>query len=555
MANRNLTEQVKIGLAMGAILAALVAFVFARLKDRAEKNKDAADFIKNTPVVKIGKWVFNAHQSFMAALLLLALFGTFNYNRYNSNLLLDGYDEYDLLHYYISPKYFDEIGYFRLLPAIIIADYESGPMCPKKAPVYLAQDENDYTRRSVSHALAQTDEVKSHFTDEKWQEFVHDVTYIQRHSKRLKCFLYRQLLQDHGFNGTPTWVLIARPIVKLVPVEFIKLATSLDLLWIIAMLASIVWAFGLETALLAWIFITISYSFRWPTITWALLRYDWFATMVIGICMIKKEKNAAGGAFFAYATLMRYFPVLWLFGIVAKGVHALITALINKSVLFDTDTWLGVPKRYFKMLGGFAAAMTLLLGLSFAVDGVEPHKASFNNMFAHVEAHNLSSMRQGLQVALTYRGETDLKLISTEKKEMVEENETIVRIGSLLMMLVLGLFMSRAKDWEVVGLGLIPYFWLTTSSYYYYSMRMTAVVIHAGDLKKSRNIVGLTILFGIELFCHAAQYLMPGNRYFLICVMGVLLAIYSLVMMIFLGVEWWKGRRHEPIKEEVADAR
>lgn len=555
MASRNLTEHVKIGLAMGAILATIVSAIFARLIHRSRANEEARAFMENTPVLRLGRWSFNAHQTFLAVVTVFALFGTLNYNRYNGNLLFDGYDEYDLLHYYISPKYFDEIGYFRLLPAVIIADHEAGEMCPGKAPIYLSQNEDDYQRRPVRYALAQSKEVKSHFTPQRWSSFVHDVTYIQRHSKRLKCSLYRQLLQDHGFNGTPTWVLIARPIVNLVPVENIKLATDLDLVWIIAMLACIFWAFGLETALFAWLFIVVSYSFRWPTISWAFLRYDWLATMVIGVCMIKKEKHAAGGAFFAYAALMRYFPVLWLFGIVAKGAHSLITRAIARKPLFETGFWLGVPRRYFRMFGGFAAAMVILLGLSFASDGVEPHKASFNNMFAHVEAHNLSSMRQGLQVAITYRGEVDQKLISNEKKVMVDELETPVRVVSLLMMVVLGLFMSRAKDWEVVGLGLIPYFWLTTSSYYYYSMRMTAIVIHAGDMRKGRNIVGLIILFGIELFCHASEYLMPGNRYFLISVMGLLLALYSVVMMAFLGREWWSGHRAKEGQQEVADAR
>ncbi|MCP4678520.1 MAG: hypothetical protein GY854_24025 [Deltaproteobacteria bacterium] len=540
MAARSLTEQVKVGLAAGAILAVMAGFVLARLRARAKENEAARKYMERTPIVSFGRVSLNASRCFMVALAIFAFIGTVNYNRYNTKLLMEGWDEYDLLHYYVNPKYFDELGYFRLLPAIILVDHDEGEYCPGKAPIYLAQDETDYYRRPIRHALARREEILSHFTPERWKEFSHDVKYLQRTTGRLPCNHWRQLLQDHGFNGTPVWVLVARPIVSMIPVEWIKLATGLDLVLIIAMLCAVAWAFGGQTFFFAWIFITVSYSFRWPTITWVMFRYDWLATMVIGICMIKKKKHIPAGAFFAYATCMRYFPVLWLFGIVTKGIHALFT---RRDVPLSR-LWLRIPIKYYKMALGFFIVVIVLVGISIARDGLDAHKQSLNNMFAHVEAHNLSSMRQGLVIALTYRGETDLKLISQEKKEMVEAMEPYVRgIGFPLLLILFVLFASRRKDWEVVGLGMIPYFVLTTSSYYYYSLRMTAIVIHAADLSKVRNIVGLFMLFGIELFCNASEHVMRGNRYFLICWMGILLTLYCITMFGILIVEWWRDLR------------
>jgi hypothetical protein len=543
MASRNLTEQVKIGLAVGALALTFLGFVISRLKVRAEKNAGAREFLEKTPIIRVGKYSLNVFQSFVVALTVTACLGTINYNRYSTDLIENGYDEYDLLHYYINAKYFDELGYFRLLPALIIATDEAGPYCVGKAPIYLAQDEEDYRKKPIRYALTQKDEVKSHFTDERWAQFVHDAMYIQRESKRLKCSLWRQLLQDHGFNGSPTWVMMARPITNLVPVEHIKYATLVDLYLIIAMLGVVFWAFGGQAFAFAWIFITVGYSFRWPTITWCLLRYDWLTFMVMGIGLIKKKHPIAGGAFFGYATLMRYFPAIWMFGIAAKGVHALLT---NRSVP-RRRFWLRIPMAYYRMAAGFFGIILVLLTISFARDGVDAHKQSLANLTAHVEPHNLSSMRQGLAIALTWRGEVDQQLISTEQKEMVAEYEGTLRKISVVMLIVLGLFMSRIRDWEAVGLGLIPYFFLTTSSYYYYSMRLTAVVIHAADLSKKRNVVGLLILFGIELFCHAAEHLHPGYRYFLISIMGLMLLGYALTMYGFLGVEWWKGRKQPVI--------
>jgi hypothetical protein len=143
-----------------------------------------------------------------------------------------------------------------------------------------------------------------------------------------------------------------------------------------------------------------------------------------------------------------------------------------------------------------------------------------------------------------------MKLISQKKKQMVETMEKPLRYASVVILIIMGLFLSRTKDWEAVGFGLIPYFFLTTSSYYYYAMRLTAIVIHGANPGKPRNAVGLMMLFGIELFSHAAQYIKPGNRYFLISIMGILLLIYSLTMMFFLGYEWWTARKQPADKDQ-----
>lgn len=543
MAGRPLTEQVKVGLAAGAILAVGFGFILARLKAKAKENEAALDFFKNTTIFKLGRWSFNPYQTFVALLIAFALFGTLNYQRYNTRTSTELSDAYDLLHYYINAKYFDELEYFRLVPALIIADNEAGQRCPGKAPIYLAQDENDYTIKPIGHALAREQEIKSHFTAGRWKEFVHDVTFIQRKAGvGLGCNLWRMLVQDHGFNGTPVWVLIARPIATMVPVEWIKVCTWLDALLIFAMLGAIAWAFGPEAFALCWIFITVCYSFRWPHIPWAYLRYDWLATMVIGMCMVKKERYATGGAFLAYATLMRYFPGLWLFAILGKAVHALIT----RREIPVSRIWQRVHKRHWRMALGFFATIALLVSASMVRDGAWAHKQSLENMAAHVQPHNLSSRRQGLAVTLTYRGEgDDLKLIPKEKKEIVAAIETPLRVISVIIIGIFALFLTRAKDWEAIGMGMIPYFMLTTSSYYYYILRMTGVLVHAADLSKKRNVVGLILLFGIEVFSNASEHINKGNRYFLISWMGILLTIYGLTMMGFFGYEWWKGRQQD----------
>jgi uncharacterized membrane protein len=539
MVSRSLAEQVKVGLAASAIIAIFFGYILARWRRYARDNEEARAFLEETTVVGFGRYRFNARQSFVGALLVFVLLGTLNYSQYDKDLLLNKYDPYDLLHYYLNAKYFDELQYFHLLPAMITADRDAGQHCPGDTPIYLAQDDNDYVVRPIEHAYAREAEVKALFTEERWREFYHDMIFIQRAKPWLGCKMWRMLLQDHGFNGTPSWVLIARPIASVIPVESIKFAAAIDLLLIIAMLYGLAWAMGRETMLLAWLFVIVGYSFRWPIVSWAFLRYDWVVALVLSMCFARKKHYVAAGAFIGYAALMRYFPALWAFGIVAKGVHALLT---NKRVPLK-QFWKRVPTRFYKMGLGFVAVVVVIISISMIRDGPQAHAQSLHNITAHVKPEHLSSRRQGLVIPLTYRGETDQKLISKEKKRMVGEIEDEVRVAAVALLLVLGLFLTRVKDEEAIGFAAMPYFWLTTSSYYYYSLRLTLIALHARDLSKPRNVAGLVILFGIELFSNASEHINPGNRYFLINWMGIGLILYCAVMLAMLGRQWWRERK------------
>jgi hypothetical protein len=542
MATRALTEQVKVGLAAGAMLAVGVGFVLARLREKAKDNEVALEYIKNTIVFTLGQWKFNLYQSFAAILIVFAAFSTINYSRFSTATVFVDSDGYDLMHYYLNSKYFDELGYFRLLPSVINADNQAGEWCPGQAPVYLAQDENEESKKSHAYALSLEKEIKSHFTPERWKEFVHDSMYILRQKQfGMDCGLWRMLLQDHGFNGTPVWVFMARPFTSIIPVESIKVAAWLDVVWIVAALWAVFWAFGLETMAFSWLFIGLCYSFRWPHIPWAFLRYDWISCLVLSICMVKKEKYAWGGAFIGYAALMRYFPALWLIFIFGKAVHSLFT---NKSVSLGRF-WMRVPMHYYRMAFGFFLTIILLMGASVARDGISAHKASLANMAEHVLPENLSSRRQGLAITLTYRGEDNLNLITKEKKDIVQRIEKPLRAVCLILLVAFGLFVSRRPDWEVIGLAFIPYFMLTTSSYYYYVIRLTGVVIHAADLSKPRNAVGLAILFFIELVTNGIEQMAAGNRYLLVVWMGIMLIFYAVVIFGWYGYDWWKEHKAE----------
>jgi hypothetical protein len=104
-------------------------------------------------------------------------------------------------------------------------------------------------------------------------------------------------------------------------------------------------------------------------------------------------------------------------------------------------------------------------------------------------------------------------------------------------MLVLGWALRRARDDEAYAFGFVPFFLLTTASYYYYVVRVTLALMHAGDLDRLRNRVGLAMLLGLDLFSNLAATHWGGHRVFQIGGLAWGICAYVVVMTLWFGWE------------------
>lgn len=460
-------------------------------------------------------------------LVLLTVVAGLNYARWGPKLALEKVDTYDLLHYYLNAKYFDELGYYDLYPALILADHQANGPYYDEGNKYLAQDERGHAVRSIDHAISRGEVVRAEkFTDESWAAFKHDATYLQRSIKGLNDELWRQLIQDHGFNGTTVWTLVARPFALLVPVEQVKWLCHIDVLLLAGGLGMVAWAYGGATALWGALFLFLSYSGRWPTYSWAFLRYDWLAGLLAGMALLKKGRPFLAGVVTAYAATLRLFPAMWMYGPGAKGLFGLLEKKVHKPLLV--------------LLGGFLVGAAVLQGAAIVAFGVEPAKVHLENMTDHNSAEQLSSRRIGLALALPYKGDLLPKNISKEIKRTVDEQKPLRFAIAGVVMLVLGFGLRRARDDESFAFGFLPFFLLTTASYYYYIARITLIVLHASDLKKPKHVFGLAWLVGLELFSNWAETRYEGHRVFLVGSLAWGLTVYSVVMAAWYA---WDGRK------------
>lgn len=471
------------------------------------------------------------------ALVVLVLLALGNYARWGFDAATTRLDAYDLLHYYVNAKYFDELGYFDLYPAVMLVDVENHGPFFRQGPTYMAQDEAGHHLEPVDAGVARGREVRERFTPERWSQFAHDVLYLQRtvgcsvRGKSKRCVrelddaLWNQLINDHGFNGTPVWTMVARPLTS-VPIEHVKLLGYLDVVLVVGALGLVAWAYGGTTALWTALFLLVTYSTRWPYFTWVLLRYDWLALLIGATALLKRGHPLIAGLFAGLSSTLRLFPALWMWGPMWKGLFGLARREVNRPLLV--------------LAAGFVLAVAVAEGGAVLTYGGGVITEHVENMADHNRAEQLSSRRVGFALALVsepWQGLGSEPIISAARKERIDREQYARFAAALVGMLALGWAVRRRGDDEAFAYGFLPFFAFTTASYYYYVARAPLVVIHAANLDRTRDRACLALLFGIEVCSNAATSIAPEHRLFLIGSLAWDLVFYGLVAVGWMLVE------------------
>jgi len=490
-------------------------------------------------------------------LIALLVVSGLNFARMGPTLLLKQVDSYDLIHYYLNAKYFDELGYYDLYSAALLVDHENKPYDPR-IEFFRAQDNERGYRYPVKldEGIARGRVVRAEkFTPERWRQFEHDFLYIQR-DMQLGRGLWKELLGDRGFNGTPVWLLIGKPLAHLVPVEGVKVLCFIDVSLLILALFFVQRAYGTTTSLFALLFFFLTYSLRWPVPSHAFLRYDWIASLIIAMSLIKLGRHKWAGVLTAYASLVRLFPIVWMFGPFARGVTALVwprnvdgrelsatdNAKSKKEARAPVPFLARVDKRLVGMAVAFVVSMGVMEGTAVMVHGTENVRIHANNIREHIKPEELSSRRIGLALALVYDGELLPTNIPQDRKIKIKRMATERTVLALFILVVLAFGTRRLSDDVAYGLGFLPFFLLSTASYYYYVARVTLIIVHASDLSKLRNRFGLAWLLGLEALTHFAETAHPGHRVYLIGHLAWGLAAYAVILAFWLAYEAYTGR-------------
>ncbi|MFT3836137.1 MAG: hypothetical protein QM723_03955 [Myxococcaceae bacterium] len=256
--------------------------------------------------------------------------------------------EWEQFHFYLGAKYQKELGWFDLYKAAVLADRETIHVITSPT----IRDIHNFELVPIDTALTDGPRVRSRFSDARWEEFKRDWVAMVNN----RPIDFNRVVQDHGNSNSPAWAVIAHPIAELLPLTrgtqtFIGL---LDFILMGVMFFFVFKTFGERTgciALLMWATPGIVFDY----LAGSFLRWDWLFALGMSVVMMKREKWALAGGFFAYAVATKLFPICF-------GVALLFKALVS----WQKDKKL--EKRYVRFgLGaaGTGAAIGVLAALMF----------------------------------------------------------------------------------------------------------------------------------------------------------------------------------------------
>jgi hypothetical protein len=312
------------------------------------------------------------------------------------------------------------------------------------------------------------------FSPARWEEFKTDISRF----REILGPEWRRVLLDHGFNPTPIWTLIARPLTSLFPVDPSSLffLARLDLALVLILLAAIGWAFGFEAACLAAIAWGANPNTRYQWIGDAFLRNIWLSASMVGLCLLRKGWFGGAGALLTLSSLLRIFPALFVFGYALRQLRSwlgsrsldpgfrrfLVSALITGLVL---------------VVGGAAAAgrgagvyREFSRRIVVMTDFIPNNAIGLRHLLSQTTERPQPEVVDGVR---TLRMATAQKL----RREALERRR-IAYFGAMACFLALFWRACRtAQDWEAAALGaaLIPA--LTMPAAYYLSFVLAAALL------------------------------------------------------------------------------
>ena len=516
----------------GAILLVLAALWFSPFSIPPGEALGIKIFILAGAALLAALWSRLPRKARLALLVMLAVVSALNYYRWGPRSLYEKVDVYDVVHYYLGAKYFEELDYEGLYPALILADYENGPKSDRLKR-YRLQTGDGYEYRGIDDALERGREIRrTRFTPGRWRSFEQDSLSLLR-DIGLSAASWRKLVADRGFNGSPAWIALARPFVALTPAQSVKLLCLLDIVLLASALFAIRHAYGGEIALWALIFLAASYSMRWPVAGEALFRYVWLAALLWALALVKMGRPIAAGAALAVSSSMRIFPVVWLFGPAAQMLHQ-----------FDRRPYglRNIDRYYWLMAAGFAGAVLLAVGWISLDIGAWSLLEHARDMRIHVQVEQLVSRHIGFAKALVFEGGLEPKYLTAEARAAIGALKPVTGFLALCLLIALALGVRTLPRDQAFALGFIPFFLLATAHDYHGVSRVMLIVYHASRMENRWDRICLIWLLVLELFSCWATVRYPDHIAFRIGYLAWGTTIYVLMVTIALVRDWWRSR-------------
>jgi hypothetical protein len=429
--------------------------------------------------------------------------GHFRFDRY--------VNPHDVFHYYVGSKYSRELGYTHLYRCALVADAEGRRVYRQDT----IRDLATHRMESAAAAIAAGDECRRRFSPERWREFAKDVRYF---ISLMPPWKWNQVLRDKGYNATPVWNMIARALAERFPTDGrlgLGPLLALDPLLLMGMFALVWAAFGPRVTLLALLFFGCNFFMSLVHIKNSFLRLDWLVLLVAAGCLLRLGRPALAGACAGWAALSRVFPAVFVFGVGAK-------------LVWEWRDHRRIDRRALAFFGALLAIALALGALSVASDGGTGLWREFADKIA-VHNKDLSTTRIGFKYLLLtlYHLRVSWGAFSAGNAAWFQRAWAPWWVIQAAVLAVCFFAARRLEDHEAFFFGIVPVYFLTAPTFYYYVMLVGPFVWLVSRLDRPRFAVAAAWLFLTSLVGHlitARASLGLGQSYVLSWLLGAFVA-------------------------------
>ncbi len=447
----------------------------------------------------------------VALISIPAYFDFFQFPKHGSFMNPHGW-----FHYYMGAKYSKEVGYYDLYPAVVIGNMENNGRLIQ----HRMRDLKTYRVISTRKVLRDQTRYKNLFTPERWSEFKRDLNYFQRHTKPKR---WPGVVLDKGYNATPMWNMVGAALTNVISTANklgMSLLLSVDFVLLTIAMCFVWHAFGVQAALLLTTYFACHFAFFLYGVNelrGGLLRFDWLAGIIIGVCQLKQNRFKTAGALFAYSSAMRIFPLILIFGIVAK---ALVSAIVGR----------GFDKRYTEFFAVFSVTALLFYLSSVLWDGGLSHWYDFIKKITMHDS-GIAGQRTGFKYIFlsAYEGYSG-------KAEYFETQKMLwwsIQAGVLLLIFCL---VQRLTLCEAVALSYVPLFFLTAPTTYYQISLVVPLLVYLSKIGETEGAIGASLLFFVSIMFIVFDKVKVGGT---TIALSYSLSIILLCVCLFMVITAW----------------
>lgn len=195
---------------------------------------------------------------------------------------------WNLYHYYINSKYFEELGYTELYECTL-----------------LLLPEGEIRRSLVDYRFIEADvlpDCRANFTESRWHEFQAD--FEETNLEKMIG------LRDKGLNALPSWIFLGQIIANNFSIDAVIL---IDQVFMLIAMMIVIRLLGFRRAGYAFLFIVCFYGV-FDRLWGNYAQYIWLALSLAGTAFIQKKHSRLGGLLIGLAAGLRIFPLFLLIG-------------------------------------------------------------------------------------------------------------------------------------------------------------------------------------------------------------------------------------------------